>query len=530
VIVTACRNTNEMETPTMIRLRSIELFPARALLASMLAAAACGSDDGASGDGFGGSGGANVGHNGAQDFGQFRSILEAGDIPGPDTLDDVGFFAEHHVELPAPTCGQDICLHGQVGVMGNMITGSNCTTLLVGMNTPIDPASYERPPLNLAVAVDTSGSMQGESIAYVREGLLRMLDALDPADTVTIVTFDDDAKIRAEALAGDDPLLAEAIGQLGANGYTNIYDGLRTAYESVARHAAPDKQNRVILLSDGEATSGITSSAQLVEMSAAYNAAGYGLTTIGMGEEFDATLMRELAESGAGAFYFLESPGAVQEVFEEEVQTFLVPLAENLRIEVDIDAKYSLRAIYGTKLFTITGGRGVIDIPTVQIAHRTSAADDMAGRRGGGGAIAAELVPTSGEGASAGAVGTLTLTFELPGSDEPISQQVAISSPVASDAAADYFDAPAVEKTFVMLNVFAGFQMAATRASYGDDRGALGVLEPLRDAVATWLEGQDDDDIESDLHYIDLFIANLEARGAAAPPPSKNPPEPWPQD
>ena len=68
------------------------------------------------------------------------------------------------------------------------------------------------------------------------------------------------------------------------------------------------------------------------------------------------------------------------------------------------------------------------------------------------------------------------------------------------------FDDSGVEKAFVMLNIYAGFDMASARASYGDLGGALGVLEPLRNSVATWLEDNEDADIEDDLRYIDKFI------------------------
>jgi hypothetical protein len=39
-----------------------------------------------------------------------------------------------------------------------------------------------------------------------------------------------------------------------------------------------------------------------------------------------------------------------------------------------------------------------------------------------------------------------------------------------------------------------------------------------------------DEDIADDLRYVRMFADNLRARGAAEPPPEKNPPEPWPAD
>jgi Ca-activated chloride channel family protein len=76
-----------------------------------------------------------------------------------------------------------------------------------------------------------------------------------------------------------------------------------------------------------------------------------------------------------------------------------------------------------------------------------------------------------------------------------------------------------VEKAFVMLNVYAGFEMASTRATCGDYASALGVLEPLRDSVAAWITDHPDPDIEDDLRYIEKYIDNLRRHGAEPPPP-----------
>jgi len=512
--------------------RSLRTLATLALLATGLGTGcAFGGNDAAAFDQEGS--GAGVGQGGAQDFGQFRAILDEGGLPGPETLDDVGFFNEHKIELPPADCGEDICLHGELGVMGNMINGSNCTLVMLGMNTPIDPSAIERPPLNLALAVDTSGSMSGDNIHYLREGLYRMLDDLRPEDRVSLVGFSNTARVLVDARAGDDPELTLAIGSLDANGATNIYDGLRVAYEQVEANADPSRQNRVILLSDGEATAGIQSNVKLAEMSAAYNAEGYGLTTIGLGQEFDPELMRDLAEKGAGAFYFLESPAAVEEVFEQEVQTFLVPLAKDVKISVQIDPAYTLRAIYGTKQAETWGNVGQIDIPTLQIAHRTSVSDDEGGRRGGGGAMIAEVVPRDPEAeAGPGTVGQVTMTWDVPGSDESRTTTVKIESPLSPGETPDdgLFSFAGVEKSFVMLNIYAGFEMAATRSAFGDLAGARGVLAPLADEVETWLADNPDVDIEDDLRYIRRFIQNLDARGASEEPSNPNPPNPWPQD
>ena len=287
--------------------------------------------------------GLGVGQGGSQDFGEFKQILEDGEIPGPGTLDDLGFFNEHKLVLPTPSCPNDVCLHGLFGQMGNMITGSDCITVLVGMNTAIDISKLERPPLNLGLVIDTSGSMDGPAINYVREGLLRMLDGLEAKDRISLITFAGGAHVQVEAVSGDAPELINAIDAIVANGGTNIYDGLRTGFEVVDAHRLDGAQNRVVFLSDGMATDGITNDAKIISMAAGFAAQGYGLTTIGVGTSFDAELMRSLSEQASGNFYFLQDPAAVQEVFHEEVTSFLVPLAEDVSIDVDIGDAYVLR-------------------------------------------------------------------------------------------------------------------------------------------------------------------------------------------
>lgn len=526
-------------------------------IAAMLAvgSAACDAsytDDAAAGTGAGGAGideddwggsggpddgdgvGPAVGQGGAQDFGQFRAILDAGDIPGPETIDSVGFFAEHRIDLGAAECGEDVCLNGALAVMGNLMTGSNCTMVMMGMTTPIDLAEEPRLPLNLAIAIDTSGSMRGTPIEYVRSGLSQMREALHPEDTITLIGFADDAVILADAVAADDDALEDAIASLNADGSTNVYAGLRAALEHVEARADGEHQNRVILLSDGEATTGIVNDARVQSLAESYAHEGIALSTIGMGESFNPTLMRRLSEVGGGAFYFVEDPAAVEEVFVEEVEAFLLPLAQDVVIDAEIAEGYTLRGVFGTQQFVLTPERTRIEIPALQLAHRESASDNEGGRRGGGGAIVLELMPD--DGASGQDVGTLRIAYDTPRDEARIEQEVTIASSLQpGDTPADgFFGTDGSRKAFVTLNLYVGFEMAATRAAAGDGASALNVLRPLRDAVALWLESFPDPDIEDDLRYVDRFIENLEARGVEPPmqgggevPP---PPEPWPQD
>ena len=525
------------------------------LLLALLALtfAACGADDEAAGSDFdpaptpqaptpmeAGPGATGVSQGGAQDFGQFRQILESGELPAPGVIDPLGFFAEHKLDYPAADCGEDLCLHGLLGIQGNMISGSACTVVQIGLNSPIRLADLERPPMDLVLAIDTSGSMRGAPMDFLRLGLQRMIDGLEPGDRIAIVGYSDQAYVLLPEAAGEDRAAIEgAINQLQARGSTNIYDGLYTAFEIAAGWQEAGRQSRVILLSDGVATAGLESGERMKSLAQAYARQGIGITTIGVGAEFDVDVMRALSEVGAGNFYFLENPAAVEEVFADEIATFLVPVALDVEISLAVGGGYRVGQAYGTNGWRggLTGG--VISIPSLFLAGRQSAAAPIEdGRRGGGGGILVELLPLRDQTGveQPQTVGHISMTWTDPTTNERLEQVTAINSPEAPGVIPQggFFTDATVEKGFVMLNILVGFQMAAELAYDADIGSAIGVLEALRPEVEAWLQRTEGDaDIEDDLRYLDLFVSNLRAVGTrihGSEPPVRVPPEPWPQD
>ncbi len=485
----------------------------------------------------GGSGSTGLSQAGAQDFGLFRQILADGGIPAPQTLDDLGFFAEHKIDFPAADCGHDVCVHGQLGVLGNMITGSNCTLVQIGMNTPIDVSEMDRPPLHLVLAVDTSGSMEGNAIEYVKAGLERMIDALEPTDRVSLVTYSTTATVVLEDVAATEELqLVEAFRAIHANGYTNLYAGMFDAFELARTYQDTSWQNRVVLLSDGVATVGIQETAKMRSLAAGYARSGIGITTIGLGDDFDIEVMRDLAEVGAGNFYFLEDAAAVQEVFTDEVKTFLWPVANDVVIDLQVGEGYRLGRVYGTHGFTGDETGGMIEIPSLFLAGRTDASAPIEeGRRGGGGSILVELIPLP-DGESAAdpyVVLDMDSGWSDPLSGLPLEASHSIRNTELPGVLVEggLFDNPMVEKGFVMLNVFVAFQLAAELASDSDYPAARGILEALQPALEAWLADNPDPDIQDDLIYVDLFIDNLveaESQLSVNFPPAPQPLEPWP--
>ncbi|MBT9556385.1 MAG: VWA domain-containing protein [Myxococcales bacterium] len=480
-------------------------------------------------------GSAGVSQPGAADFGQFRAVLEAGEIPGPGILDDLGFFAEHKLDYPKADCEGSVCLHPLVGVMGNFLTGVDCTLIQLGMNSPLDPESLKRPALHVVLVVDTSGSMEGAPLAYLKDGLVRMLDSLGDDDRISLVRYGTDAEVLLEHQGLDDRIALEsAFTLLDASGRTNIFAGLFEGYALAEAHAAdPDVETRVVLMSDGVMNEGLVDLPALIGLAKRHARTGIGLTTIGAGREFDPELMRGLAEAGAGNFYFLDDPAAMVEVFSQEVDTFLVPIALDVTIETIVSDGYRLGATYGTNGFTANSHGGTIELPVLFLAGRRSASEPITGgRRGGGGAILYELMrDRDAEGEAWSEVGTVRFSYTDPRSGQRISEEAQLDVPESAWVIPDggWFSDFTVEKAFVMLNLYAAFELAVELAWDSDLGSALGTLKTVRASVSDWLIENDDADIADDMRYVDMFIEAIEAEAARSGVPVVRSPAPQPR-
>ena len=499
------------------------------LLASIvvsLGLAACGAG-GDAGSGGGGddtqptsdAGGGGVSFGGAQDIGEFRAILERGEIPGPSTLDANGFFNEHYNAPPQQTCNTTLCISPGLFVGKEWLTGRYQAALQVAVHTNVDPSQYQRLPMNLVVVVDHSGSMaQDQRLEKVKAGLHTLIDNVLPEDRIALISFDDVVTIDQPFQATlDRAQLHQKVDALQPRGGTNIHDGLKAGFTMLGESPSNEKQNRVIFLSDGLATVGVTSQSTIIQMATGYISRGIGLTTIGVGHDFDVALMRGLAERGAGNFYYVEDATAANEVFTEELNYFLSPLALDVKLEARTDGTlWKMTSVVGSTLWNAGPSSGSMTIPAVFLASRVSQSPNpTGGRRGGGSMIFIALDVTATE---AGKVADLTLSYRPPNSAERLTQTVSLDYTHDPQALPEtpYLSYPELAERYAMYNMFLGLRRATEHAVDNYHCSAT-VLTKLRSVAATWGEAYaSDEDIAADLVLVDKFLANLRARGAVA--------------
>lgn len=490
----------------------------KVLLVSVLAACGAGgsADNNAAPSADAGAGGVSFG--GQQDIGEFRGILDSGGIPGPDTLDANGFFNEHYAPPPASGCTNTLCLTPGLSVGFDWEQENKQAALQISVNTNVDPTNYPRRPLDLVVVVDHSGSMAEDGrLEKVKSGLDTLIDSLGDDDRLALVEFDDQVTVDAPLATLDRAHLHQLVAGLTPRGATDIFDGLEAGFDLAAPTLDPARESRVIFLSDGLATYGNTSDPAILTMADGYVERGIGLTTIGVGLDFDVALMRGLAEHGAGNFYFLQDASAATEVFQQELAYFASPIALDIQIDAVAGSGFQFGEVVGSTMWQSSTTSGSMHIPAAFVASRTGPAPDpgTGGRRGGGSMIFIKVIPTGNN--PTNKVADLTLNYRVPGSGEVMTQTVTLQYPTdgSETVSAPYLSAPEMAKRYAMYNLFLGLRDATQETSY--PYSAVQTLTQIRTHAAAWNATREDPDVVDDIALIDEFVANLNAVGGGYP-------------
>ncbi len=206
----------------------------------------------------------------------------------------------------------------------------------IGLDCIRLPRRESRPPVNLALVIDRSGSMSGDKIARAREAALELVRRLAPDDIISIIAFDTQVQTIVPAQrVGDARGLEAAICSIEAEGNTAIYGGVTRGAAEVRRHIEDGRYvNRVILLSDGLANVGPSSPEELGRLGYSLMKEGISVTTIGLGLGFNEDLMTRLAQRSDGNTYFVENSSDLPGIFNKELGDVLNVVARRVVIEI----------------------------------------------------------------------------------------------------------------------------------------------------------------------------------------------------
>ncbi|MCX6926080.1 MAG: VWA domain-containing protein [Verrucomicrobia bacterium] len=102
----------------------------------------------------------------------------------------------------------------------------------------------------------------------------------------------------------------------------------------VQRHFSSHRINRVLLLSDGLANVGPSSTQALRQLGHALSERGISVTTIGVGDDYNEDLMAGLAEASDANYYYVKDTEKLPEIFAKELGALVTVAAREVRIEI----------------------------------------------------------------------------------------------------------------------------------------------------------------------------------------------------
>jgi Ca-activated chloride channel family protein len=207
--------------------------------------------------------------------------------------------------------------------------GGKTYALLMALPPSVRESAAARIPREVTYIVDTSGSMEGVSMAQARDALLMALDRLQPGDRFNVIEFNSSsAALFAAPVPVDAQTLMRArrfVGGLKARGGTEMLPALKLA---LAGEKEASITRQVVFLTDGA----VGNEDEILRL-VGQELGDRRLFTVGIGPAPNSFFMRKAAEFGRGTFTYI---GDVREV-KDKMTALFRKLEQPALVDITVD-------------------------------------------------------------------------------------------------------------------------------------------------------------------------------------------------
>lgn len=172
------------------------------------------------------------------------------------------------------------------------------TDVSLASSTPSTPQVAKSK--TVVLMVDRSGSMDSEYLESARTAAKSIVHKLNDNDRVALISYSSDAQIELNltSLASARLDIQHMLNDLVAGGGSNLSSAIQTG-----RNLLKDQESaHFIILTDGRVNLGLTEPEALTQLAFKGRNQGIYLSTIGIGNDVNHTLMRQLAQAGGGNY------------------------------------------------------------------------------------------------------------------------------------------------------------------------------------------------------------------------------------
>lgn len=316
---------------------------------------------------------------GAADVGTFRRNVYEGYLPIPEAMAYEGLFHEYYFDTGGDgSCSSLFCPTYTPAITDDPLSGTTEQYLSVGLDSGLAQSDFERPPLNLVLVLDISGSMSASFDEYyydqfgneqqveaytgrskmdiAREVLVDLTHHLRPEDRLGVVLFNNESfvakPVRAVEATDMDAIRGHIMEDVEAGGGTNISAAMEDAEELLDDVVADDAgsseyEHRSILLTDAQINWGETDADELRSALQARAEKRMHTSVVGIGVDFNADLINQITAVRGANYYSVYSASQFEQRMLEEFEYMVTPLVYDLSLELDAEG-YEISQVYGS--------------------------------------------------------------------------------------------------------------------------------------------------------------------------------------
>lgn len=325
---------------------------------------------------------------GAKDADNFRENIKQCYLPIPTDITYEGLFYDYIFETRNTTgCTALFCPQYEGAVVADPFSGQDEYFLSVGLGSNIAADTFARPPLDIVVVIDISGSMGSPFDRYyydkfrdpnkkadenadwntskmeiAKEAMGAMADRLHPDDRFGLVVFESNARTVLNPFTMGQNGYAKAknsIATLSPGGGTNMAAGLEEGtrlVKSLEQDEEIDREKRIIFLTDAMPNAGAIEQNELYVIGKRNADEGIHTTFIGVGVDFNTELVEALTKQIKGAnYYAIHSSSDFEKRLDIEFEYMVAPLVYDLTLQIE-GGDYEIRTVYGSPEAHLTTG------------------------------------------------------------------------------------------------------------------------------------------------------------------------------
>jgi Ca-activated chloride channel family protein len=242
----------------------------------------------------------------------------------------------------------EVLLQCQISRQAVPVAREGQVVYILALMRPDEALQGLRFPLNFALVLDRSFSMRGANLQAVKEGVGLLVDAMGPTDYLSVVSF----KGRADVIVPAQPVqdkgaIKAAVEGMRAWGGTKMSEGLRGGLQELSKYMRPDVVSRMVVLTDGRTAGDEAECREVAEQARAW---GAGIYPLGLGANWDETLLDDLGQrSGGMPAEFVQQPADILRIFQQQAHQAAAVAVRNtlllLRLPPGVVARRAVRML-----------------------------------------------------------------------------------------------------------------------------------------------------------------------------------------